>query len=259
VDVKVSSLFSIEGEKAIVVGGGSGIGKATAALFSEAGADVVIADINVDSAREASAELSASGARSLAVQVDVADPLSVAKMVETVLTEFKCIDILINSAGINRRIPAEDLEEIDWDAVVDINLKGTFLTCQHVGRHMIKQKSGKIINLASMSGLVTNKGKTNTVYCSSKGGVIMLTKSLAVEWARHNIRVNAIAPGYVKTPLTRAWMEDPVASKPTLDLIPMGRFCETTEIASSALYLAARASSYLTGSILIVDGGYTCY
>jgi NAD(P)-dependent dehydrogenase (short-subunit alcohol dehydrogenase family) len=138
-------------------------------------------------------------------------------------------------------------------------LKGSFLTCQRVGRRMLQQRNGRIVNIASMSGLVTNKGKTNTAYCSSKGGVVMLTKSLAVEWAKHGIRVNAIAPGYVKTPLTREWMENPQESGPVLDLIPMGRFCEPREIAATALYLAAPASSYLTGAILVVDGGYTCY
>jgi NAD(P)-dependent dehydrogenase (short-subunit alcohol dehydrogenase family) len=180
-------------------------------------------------------------------------------MVKKVVSGFNRIDLLVNSAGINRRIPAENLSEEDWDAVVDVNLKGTFLCCKYVGRQMIQQQGGKIINLASISGFVTNKGKTNTVYCSSKGGVIMLTKSLAVEWAKHHIRVNALAPGYVITPLTRGWMDDPELSKPALGLIPMDRFCETSEIASSALYLATKASSYVTGTILTVDGGYTCY
>ena len=249
-------LFSLVGERAIVVGGASGIGKATATLFSHAGATVAIADIDLEKARLAAAELKSGG---LAVQVDVTDPVSVESMVETVAAEFGSITTLVNSAGINRRVPAESLLESDWDAVMDINLKGTFLTCRHVGRHMMERKEGRIVNIASMSGLVTNKGKTNTAYCSSKGGVVMLTKSLAVEWARHNIRVNAVAPGYVKTPLTRGWMEDPLESAPVLDLIPMGRFCEPMEIASSVLYLASSASSYVTGTILLVDGGYTCY
>ncbi len=257
VDVSAFRLFSMEGEKAVVVGGASGIGNAIAALFCEAGAEVAIADIDMESACRAAAGLGAD--RTAAVQVDVVDAASVDAMVAAVTARFGAITVLVNSAGINRRVPAETLEESDWDAVIDINLKGSFLTCQRVGRRMLQQRNGRIVNIASMSGLVTNKGKTNTVYCSSKGGVVMLTKSLAVEWARHGVRVNAIAPGYVKTPLTRGWMEDPQESGPVLDLIPMGRFCEPREIAAAALYLAAPASSYLTGAILVVDGGYTCY
>jgi len=259
--MKYLSNFSISGKKALIVGGASGIGKATADLFCEAGADIVIADINYDRAEETASALAAknSDATVMPSEVNVVDEQSVEKMVFGTLEHFGRIDILVNSAGINIKSPATDLTVNDWDAVIDINLKGTFLCCKYVGRQMITQQQGKIVNLASMSGLVTNKGKANTAYCSSKGGVVMLTKQLAVEWAKYNINVNAIAPGYIITPFTKEWMEKPEESEMVLDLIPMGRFGETSEIASTALFLASKASSYITGSILLVDGGYTCY
>ncbi|MFZ5944365.1 MAG: SDR family NAD(P)-dependent oxidoreductase [Bacillota bacterium] len=254
----IQSLFSLVGEKALITGGASGIGLSIAKLFAEAGADIIIADKNIEGALKAANELKDMGIDTLAIEVDVADADSVEKMLGKASSVFGKIDILVNSAGINIRVPAEDLSEKDWDAVIDINLKGTFLCSQHAGRLMIKQKKGNIINLASMSGMIVNKDRTISAYTSSKGGVIMLTKSLAVEWAKHNIRVNTLAPGYIITPIN-PWMSDPAVCKPTLDLIPMQRFAEISEIAPSALFLASRASSYITGSVLTIDGGYTVY
>ncbi|KJS80733.1 MAG: hypothetical protein JM58_18350 [Peptococcaceae bacterium BICA1-8] len=254
----IQSLFCLKGEKALITGGASGIGLSTAKLFASAGADIVIADKNLKGAIKAADEIKKMGVKSYAVELDVADAVSVEAMVNKAVSEFDTIDILVNSAGINIRVPAENLSEKDWDAVIDINLKGTFLCSQYIGRVMIKQKKGNIINLASMSGMIVNKDRTISAYTSSKGGVIMLTKSLAVEWAKHNIRVNALAPGYIITPIN-PWMNDPVICKPTLDLIPMQRFAEISEIAPSALFLASKASSYITGSVLTIDGGYTVF
>jgi len=250
--------FTLKGEKAIVTGGASGIGKAIAGAFARAGADVAIVDLNLEGAEKVAQTITGIGRDSFAVQVDVANPHSIEKMVEEVYKQFGRIDLLVNSAGINIRTPAEEMEERDWDAVLGINLKGTFLCCKYVGRKMIAQKKGNIINLASASGMIVPKGRTTAAYCASKGGVIMLTKALAVEWAQHHIRVNALAPGYVFSPIN-PWMNNPELCRPTADLIPMQRFAEITEISPAALFLASAASSFITGTILPLDGGYMCY
>ncbi len=250
--------YLLTGKKAIVTGGASGIGKAIANAFARAGADVAIVDLNLEDARQEAQAIKELGRDSLAVKVDVANQQSVEKMAEEVYDRFGRIDVLVNSAGVNRRIPAEDLDEKDWDAVLDINLKGTFLCCKYAGRKMIAQKGGNIINLASMSGMIVNKDRTISAYCASKGGVVMLTKALAVEWAKHNIRVNALAPGYIVTPIN-PWMSDTEICRPTLELVPMQRFGEISEIYPAALFLASAASSYITGTILPIDGGYMVY
>ena len=259
--MKYLSRFDIRGQKALIVGGASGIGQATAQLFAEAGADIVIADIDVDNAERAASVIAISNPNvdTSAVRVDVTDETSVEDMVITILEHFGHIDILVNSAGINHKFPASDLDLSDWETVLNINLKGTFLCCQYVGRQMITQQHGRIINLASWSGLVSSMGDAHTAYSSSKGGVIMLTKSLAVEWAKYNINVNALAPGHIVTPASQEWMKNSKQCKAVLDLIPMARFGDATEIASSALFLASKASSYITGTVLMVDGGYTCH
>ncbi|WP_080872561.1 SDR family NAD(P)-dependent oxidoreductase [Oceanobacillus timonensis] len=254
----IPSMFSLKGKTALIVGGSSGIGRETAITFAEAGADVIVADINEENAKSVYHEMTKLGIKSKVLKVDVADASSVEQMINDLLSSFDSIDILVNSAGINSRVPAENLSEEDWDNVIDINLKGTFLCCKCVAKIMMKQKEGNIINLASMSGMIVNKDRTISAYCSSKGGVIMLTKSLAVEWAKYNIRVNALAPGYVMTPIN-PWMRDRQINKPTIDLIPMQRFAEPSEISATALFLASGASSYMTGSVLTVDGGYTSY
>lgn len=254
----VSSYFSLSGKNALIIGAGSGIGRETALVFTAAGASVALADINITSAENVAKEITKEGHGAKAFEVDVVNKTSIITMVKDVVSAMQHIDVLVNSAGINIRFPAEDFSESDWDTVIDINLKGTFMCCKYVGREMINRKSGSIINLASMSGLIVNKDRTISAYTSSKGGVIMLTKSLAVEWAKHNIRVNALAPGYVMTPIN-PWMKDPIVNKPTLELIPMNRFAKPMEIATAALFLASQASSYVTGTILGVDGGYTAY
>jgi NAD(P)-dependent dehydrogenase (short-subunit alcohol dehydrogenase family) len=254
----VSSYFSLKDKNALIIGAGSGIGRETALIYSAAGASVAVADINMENAEKISQEIIDQGHDATAFEVDVVNRTSVVTMVNSVVSAMGHIDVLVNSAGINRRCPAEDFSESDWDSVIDINLKGTFMCCKYVGREMIKRKSGSIVNLASMSGLIVNKDRNISAYTSSKGGVIMLTKSLAVEWAKHNIRVNALAPGYVMTPIN-PWMKDPSVNKPTLELIPMNRFAEPLEIATAALFLASQAASYVTGTILGVDGGYTAY
>jgi len=262
--LKMNSLFDLKSKIAIVTGAGSGLGKSMAIGLAKAGASVVVADINVSSAEETADEIRKIGRNTLSIGVDVTNSDQVNKMTEKVINEFGKIDILINSAGIVRRgaerVPLEKVSEEEWDEVIKVNLKGTFLCAQRVGREMIKQKKGKIINIASMSGMIVNKGLTGVgVYCVSKAGVIMLTKALAVEWAKYNINVNCISPGYMKTPMTARTRSDPIISRIQLDMTPLNRYGEPDEVVGAAIFLASDASSYMTGSNLVIDGGYTAW
>lgn len=266
--LKTKSLFDLKGKIAIVTGAGSGLGRSMAIGLAEAGASVVAADINVNSAEETVNKIRKIGRKTLAIGVDVTNSEQVNKMVEKVINEFGKVDILINSAGIlminSAGIPKygtelEKVSEEEWDEVIKVNLKGTFLCAQRVGREMVKQKKGKIINIASISGMVVNNGITTGlgVYCTSKAGIIMLTKALAVEWAKYNINVNCISPGYMKTPMTAQARSDPLVLKGQLDMTPLNRYGEPEELVGIAVFLASDASSYMTGSNLVIDGGYT--
>lgn len=249
-------LLDLTGKVAVITGSGRGLGKAVADGLAAAGAVAVIADIDEKSAAETACLLSEAGHESLAVQVDVADASSVDRMVDTVISQCGRIDILVNNAGINRRNPCIDMSEQDWDTVIDINLKGTFLCCRAVGRVMVEQRQGKVINVTSLLGSVAqpNRGP----YAASKGGVVQLTKVLALEWAPCNINVNGLAPGYVLTELNLQLMEDKKAFDELTGRIPMGRWAQPEEIVGSALFLASPAADYITGQILYVDGGYLC-
>jgi len=253
----LDSLFNLKDKVAIVTGAGSGLGKAMAIALAKAGANIIAADINVSSAEETVRELKQKG---FPIKVDVTNSEEVNKMTEKVINEFGKVNILVNSAGIARRIPVEKMDEKEWDEVIKVNLKGTFLCVQCVGRKMIEQKKGKIINIASVSGSVANKDLIGlAAYCASKAGVILLTKVLAVEWAKHNINVNCISPGYMKTPMTAKTRTDQKLYKTLLDTVPFGRFGEANELAGAVVFLASDASSYITGSNLSIDGGYTAW
>ncbi|MBC7190434.1 SDR family oxidoreductase [Candidatus Aerophobetes bacterium] len=261
---RINSLFDLRGRVAIVTGAASGLGRAMAIGLAKAGADIVVADINADSASETSELIRETGQKSIVVGVDVTDSRQVDKMVKETLHEFGKVDILINSAGIVRsseeRAPLEEVSEADWNRMIQVNLTGTFLCAQRVGREMIKQRRGKIINIASMSGMIVNKGLTGVgVYCVSKAGVIMLTKALAVEWAKYNINVNCISPGYMKTPMTQKTRSNPVLSKIQLEMTPLQRYGEPEEIVGAAIFLSSDASSFMTGSNIVIDGGYTAW
>jgi len=245
--------FTLEGRVAIVTGGGTGIGRGIALEFAKAGADVVVASRRLAVLEEVSREVTALGRRSLAVQTDISRKADVDNLVQRVMDEFGSIDILVNNAGTVVREPLLKHSEQDWDTVLDTNLKGYYLCSQVVGRRMMEQKKGNIINIASIMGVKAARGRVS--YSVSKAGVVMLTRVLALELVDYNIRVNAIAPGFVKTEINKVQWGDPNTYKQITATIPMGRWAELNEIASVALFLASGASSYVTGRTIVVDGG----
>lgn len=252
----MTAQFNLSGQSAIVTGAGRGLGEAIAKGLASAGAAVALCDMDIHSARTAADNICQSGGKAIAVEVNVSKADSVDQMVQTTMEQFGSIDILVNNAGIQRRNPCIDMSEQDWDAVIDVNLKGTFLCSRAVGRIMVPQRKGKIINISSLLGTVAqpNRGP----YAASKGGVVQFTKVLALEWASHNINVNAVGPGYVLTELNTALMEDKEAFDELTSRIPMERWASTEDIVGPVLFLASNASDYITGHVLYVDGGYLC-
>ena len=220
-------------------------------MLARNGADIVVSDINLERAEETSKEVQALGRKALAIKVDVAKLDDVEKMVEAILPQFGHIDILINNAGIARDKLILRMTEEDWDAVLNINLKGTFNCTKAVVRHMSKQRSGKIVNIASVVGEMGNAGQGN--YAASKAGVIGFTKTIAREFAQRGINVNAIAPGYIETPMTDALPDK--AKEELKRLIPMDRLGKPEDVAEAVLFLVSEASSYITGQVLNVNGG----
>jgi NAD(P)-dependent dehydrogenase (short-subunit alcohol dehydrogenase family) len=251
--------FSLEGQVGIVTGAGQGLGKVFALAFAQAGADVVIAEINPDTGPQTVQEVQALGRRALYVETDVRRRESVEAMVTAALTEFGQVDFMMNNAGITKWCEAEDVPEGDWLDVVDVNLNGLFYCCQAVAKHMIERRSGRIINIASMSGMIVNRPQPQASYNATKAAVIHLTKSLAAEWAPYNVRVNAIAPGYMDTPMARPFFDDPKYGGLWIDAIPMKRPGRPEELAPVAVLLASEASSYMTGTTVVIDGGYSVW
>jgi NAD(P)-dependent dehydrogenase (short-subunit alcohol dehydrogenase family) len=242
--------FRLDGLVALVTGGASGIGAAIAAGLSAKGARIAVVDLNESGAGGVAREL--PGSRGFAC--NVADPDSVNGVVDAVLGEFGRIDILVNSAGIARLAPAEDLSLADWDSTIAINLKGTFLMCQAAGRHMLAAGSGAIINMASQAASVALD--QHVAYCASKFGVVGISKVLAAEWAPRGVRVNTISPTVVLTELGhKAW--DGPKGDALKKLIPTGRFAYPDEIAAAAVFLASGAAAMVNGADLVIDGGYT--
>jgi NAD(P)-dependent dehydrogenase (short-subunit alcohol dehydrogenase family) len=252
----------LEGKVAIITGGASGIGRATGLLFGRHGASVVVADLSQQSADNTADEIAATGAKATGMALDVTSAESVKTVVAQTLDLYGGIHILVNSAGLNPRMPAvADMdEEAVWDAVIDVNLKGTYLACRHAADAMVASGGGSIINLSSIMGLVGYTGRSGSgfsPYNPSKGGVLLLTKNLAVDLAPKGVRVNCINPGFVETPFTAALTSDPVQNAALVALHPIGRLAQPEEIANCALFLASDESSFVTGAPLIVDGGYT--
>jgi len=248
-------------KKAIVTGSGGGIGSAIAYGFAEFGVDIALLDLNAESIKGLKKDLEERfPVKVLAIPVDVCDPKQVEDAVNKVIKNFGQVDILVNCHGIGQWSPAEEMEDKDWDRMMDVNLKGVFLMCQAVGRHMIRRKYGKIINVASMSGRVVNKPQPQAHYNASKAGVIMLTKSLAAEWAKYNINVNSVSPGYTLTPLVDNLLKtQPEYANYWKPLIPIGRFAKPIDIVGALIFLASEAASYVTGHDLVVDGGYNVW
>jgi len=246
--------LSLQGKVAIVTGGSRGIGKAIALTFAEAGADVVVNSRDLDGKLgPAAEEIRGLGRRSLAVTADITQKAAVDNLVQRTMDEFGRIDILVNNAGVIERATLLETDEDGWDRIMDTNLKGYYLCSQAVGKRMIDQKRGNIINIASMRGITAAVGRAS--YCISKAGVVMLTRVLALELAGYNIRVNAIAPGWVKTRLNESLWSDPKTRKQIEAEIPLGYMAEPSDIAGTALFLASDASSYITGHTIIAEGG----
>ena len=248
--------FKMDGKVACVTGSAQGLGKASAIGLAEAGANIVIADINPEAAAKAAAEIAQLGVKTLAIETNVADQDSVDNMMEKILSEFGTIDVMFSSAGIAEGGPAEDITLEKWKKTIDVNLTGVFLTSQAAGRVMLKNKKGSIINMASMSGKIINKPQCASDYHASKHGVVALTRAMAAEWAPHNVRVNSISPGYHMSDMAMQFQEMFDVWKP---YIPMGRLADVEEIQGLVLFLASDASTYTTGADIITDGGYSLW
>jgi NAD(P)-dependent dehydrogenase (short-subunit alcohol dehydrogenase family) len=256
--MSIMEKFSLKANVSIVTGGARGLGKAMATALAQAGSHIVIADIDIQEAQRTANELQKEGIEAMAIQVDVTQPEQVEQMVHTIMEKFHRIDVLFNNAGIVQHVPIEDMDFSDWQKTMNVNLNSVFIVSKAVGKVMIKQKRGSIINISSMSGIIVNTPQCQAAYNTSKAGVIMLTKSLAAEWAQHNIRVNTIAPGYMKTELTRPFFEgNSDMVKQWAALTPMKRPGTPDELQGIALYLASDASSFATGGVFVIDGGYT--
>jgi len=241
----------LDGKTALVTGAARGIGRAIAEKLASEGADVAVCDLNCDWLAETQQAITAKGRKALALATDVSQAKSVQQTVDEALKAFGRLDILVNNAGVTRDGFLVRMSEEDWDQVLAVNLKGTFLFTKAVSRGMMKRKFGIIVNLASIIGLIGNAGQCN--YAASKAGVIALTKSAARELASRNIRVNAVAPGFIETKMT-AVLSEAVRGK-MLDAIPMARFGLPDDVANVVLFLASPASAYMTGQVLSVSGG----
>jgi len=241
----------LEGKVAIVTGGSRGMGRAIAAALAREGAEVVVCSRNLEANRETAEQIKSEGGSAHPFQVDVTDPDSVSALVKSVVEKFGRVDILVNNAGVTADNLLLRLKEADWDRVVDTNLKGTFNCIKAVARTMIKQRGGKIINMASVVGMVGNPGQAN--YCASKAGIIGLTKSVARELASRAITVNCVAPGLIKTAMTDALTDK--AKEEATKLIPLGRMGEPEDVAEVVKFLASPAADYITGEVIRADGG----
>lgn len=252
----VKELFDLTGKTAIVTGGGRGLGEQIAIGFAEMGANVVLCSRKLENCQEVADKLSALGVQSLALACDISNPTDVEKVVQAAAERFGGVDILVNNSGATWGAPVEDMPLEAWKKVIDVNVTGTFLMSQAVGKVMIDSgKGGKIINIASIAGLggVDPRAMNAIGYNTSKGAIITFTKDLAVKWGPHQINVNAIAPGFFPTKMSKALIER--GRDLLLQSTPLRRFGSDDDIKATAVYLASKASDYVTGAVLVIDGG----
>jgi NAD(P)-dependent dehydrogenase (short-subunit alcohol dehydrogenase family) len=248
--------FRLDGQTALVTGGARGIGLATCEALAEAGARVLLADRDAKSAEASAKALRAKGHDVVAETLEVTDP----QAVEAFASRYPEVGILVNNAGIARsNIPAEKMTDDEWRSVLDVNLNGLFWCCRAFGKRMLERKAGSIVNLGSMSGFIVNRPQEQAQYNASKAAVHQLTRSLAAEWAQRGVRVNAVAPTYIETEMTAYVYDDPTLMQHWIGGTPQNRMGRTDEIASVILFLASDAASLMTGSIVLADGGYTCW
>lgn len=248
-------LFDLSGKRGYVTGGGSGLGRAIARGLAEAGASVVVSDINLDAAQQVAEEIRSAGEqKAYPLQTDVAQQAEVEELVDFTAEQLGGLDFAFNNAGVLKIVKPEDLSLDDWQTELDVDMTGVFLCAQAAGRYMIAHGGGKIINTASISGLVVNSGLT---YSVAKAGVIQLTRVLAVRWARHRVYVNCFSPGYIRTGMTTPHLARPEVEQEMIRQTPLRRVGEPQDLLGAAIFLAAPASDFVTGQNIIVDGGVT--
>lgn len=247
----------LTGQVALVTGGSRGIGKAISRALADAGAKVAVASRTLEDVENLAVNIQKGGGTALGIRLDVTDIPSIKTAVDRVEEQLGSIDILVNSAGINIQQHAIDVSEDNWDKIIDVNLKGTFFVSQDVGRRMIPRREGKIINISSQMGFVGYYRRS--AYCASKGGVVQLTKVLAIEWAEHNINVNAVAPTFIQTELTKPMFEEEGFRQEILSRIPLGRIGLPEDVAGAVLYLSSDSADLVTGHTLLVDGGWVAW
>ena len=254
---EIQQLFSLQGQVALVTGAGTGIGRMAARILAQAGATVAATDLDTEAASDTAAVIRADGFAATPYALDVANEPSVVGVFDTVSRELGPVGVLVNNAGISVKAPTEDLSLADWQRVVDVNLTGVFACAREAGKHMLAAGGGSIINISSMWGHVGGGFSPNLSYHATKGAVVMLTKALAVEWGKRGIRVNDIAPTFLRTHLTEALFADADLHRVFEDTTPLGRTGVPNDLAGAILFLASPASALVTGHSLVVDGGWT--